>query len=186
MATTTPAFLTNSPVDATSTELSLEEYLRSSYHPDCDFVDGHLEERTMGSVKHGLLQVELGYWFRIRRDEWKIRVISELRTRVSASRIRIPDVCVVPHDAALDEELRTTPALIAIEILSPEDRMNRVIQCLEEFRAMGVANLWLLDPIERIAYTYTASGLRLAEGPRLTVADSPIYLDLPEIFSALD
>jgi hypothetical protein len=28
--------------------LSLEEYLRTSYHPDCDFVDGHLEERNLG------------------------------------------------------------------------------------------------------------------------------------------
>ncbi|MGD0796795.1 MAG: Uma2 family endonuclease [Acidobacteriaceae bacterium] len=186
MAATTPALLTDSPARAATAPLSLEEYLRTSYHPDCDFVDGYLEGRDMGGTKHGPLQMELGHWFISRRKEWKIRVVSELRTRVSATRVRLPDLCVVPEDAALKEELRTTPALIAIEILSPDDRMNRVIQRLEEFLAMGVPNLWLLDPMERVAYTYTSTGLKLVQGPRLAVADSPIYLDLPEVFAALD
>jgi hypothetical protein len=28
--------------------LSLGEYLQTKYRPDCDFVDDHLEERTVG------------------------------------------------------------------------------------------------------------------------------------------
>jgi Uma2 family endonuclease len=166
--------------------MSLEEYLRTSYHPDCDFVDGHLEERNMGGTKHGLLQMELGFWFRSRKNEWKIRVIGELRTQVSADRVRLPDVAVVLDDDALAEDLRRTPPLIAIEIMSPDDRINRVIRRLEDFLAMGVPNVWLLDPMERVGYILTASGLRLVEGPRISLPDSPIYLDLPEIFSALD
>jgi Uma2 family endonuclease len=178
------------PVETSSsaamTQLSLEEYLHTSYHPDCDFVDGRIEERNVGETKHGLLQVEVAFWFRTHKSEWNIRVITELRTRVGRTRIRIPDVTVARDDEAMREQVRTTPPLIAIEILSPEDRMNRMIVRLEDYLAMGVENLWMLDPLERIAYTYTSTGLRLAEGPRLTVADSPIYLDLPEIFSALD
>ena len=30
------------------TLISIEDYLSSSYEPDCDFVDGHLEERNGG------------------------------------------------------------------------------------------------------------------------------------------
>ena len=86
----------------------------------------------------------------------------------------------------MHEPVRTTPPLIAIEILSPDDRMNRVIRRLEDFLGMGVQNVWLLDPIERVAYTLTAEGLRLVDGARIGIADSPIYLDLPEIFAALD
>jgi Uma2 family endonuclease len=86
----------------------------------------------------------------------------------------------------MKEQIRTTPTLVAIEILSPEDRMNRVILRLKDFLGMGIEHVWLFDPLERVAYTYTASGLKLAEGARLTIADSPIYLDLPEVFSALD
>jgi Uma2 family endonuclease len=171
---------------AASTQISLEEYLRTSYRPDCDFIDGQIEERNVGETKHGLLQVELGFWFRSHRDEWKIRVISELRTRVSKNRVRIPDISVAYDDDAIKEQVRITPPLVAIEILSPEDRINRIIVRLQDYLSMGIENLWVLDPIERIAYTYTSTGLKLVEGPRLTIPNSPIYLDLPEIFSALD
>lgn len=166
--------------------ISIQQYLATSYHPDCDFVDGHLEERNMGGTKHGLLQMQLGYWFISHQKEWNIRVVSELRTRTGATRVRLPDVAVVTNDEAINEELRVTPPLIAIEILSPDDRMHRVIVRLEEFLQMGVSNVWLLDPVERVGYTLSDAGLKLAQGPRLTVPNSPIYVDLPEVFAALD
>jgi Uma2 family endonuclease len=176
------------PVDTslvTAAQLSLEEYLHTSYRPDCDFVDGSIEERNVGEREHSILQIALGAWFFNRRSEWRIVVMSEQRTRVAENRVRLPDVCIVSSDAPF-ERVTLTPPLIAIEILSAEDRMNRVILRLDDFLKMGVPNLWLLDPIERIAYTYTAAGLKLHDSPRLLVAASPIYLDLPEIFAALD
>jgi len=185
MAASAQTILPSSPPPAEAKRISLEEYLRTSYQPDCDFVDGELEERNMGEREHSVLQIALGAWFFNRRSDWRIVVMSEQRTRVSADRIRLPDVCVVSSDAPF-EKVTLTPPLIAIEILSPEDRIHRVIQRFDDFLQMGVANLWLLDPIDRTAFIYTKDGLRLAEGPRLTIPDSPIYLDLPEIFSALD
>jgi Uma2 family endonuclease len=186
MATTHSAIPLRATPPVPEEPLSLEEYLATSYHPDCDFVDGHIEERTVGETKHGLLQMQIGFWFISRRAEWGVRVISELRTRTDPARIRIPDISVVREDHALREQVRITPAPIAIEILSPEDRLNRMIIRLQEFLAMGVPNVWLRDPVERVAYTLTSDGLKLADGPRLIVAESPIYLDLPEIFAALD
>ena len=164
---------------------SLEEYLLTSYNPDCDFVDGHIEERNMGELEHSTVQIAVGAWFFNHRADWRIRVASEYRTRVSEFRVRIPDVSVFFHSDPA-EKVRTTPPLIAIEILSPDDRMNRVIKRLEDFLAMGVQNVWLLDPMERVAYTLTVEGLRLVDGARISVPDSPIYIDLPEVFSALD
>ena len=35
------------------TLISVEEYLSTSYHPDCDYVDGELEERNVGEYSHG-------------------------------------------------------------------------------------------------------------------------------------
>jgi Uma2 family endonuclease len=165
--------------------LTLEEYLHTVYEPDCDFVDDHIEERNLGETAHGLIQMELGFWFRSRRDEWKVRVISELRTRVGPSRVRIPDVSVVFDDTALVERVRQTPPLIAIEIMSPEDRMSRVVKRLDDFIRMGIENIWLLDPQERVAYTYSKFGLKLCEEGRLEVAGTPIFLDVPAIFAAL-
>ena len=166
--------------------MTLEEYLRTSFHPDCDFVDGRVEERTLGETKHGLLQMELGFWFRSRRGEWKIRVISELRTRVSKTRVRIPDITVAYDDSAIAERVRTTAPLIAIEVLSPEDRIPRVVTRLADFWGMGIRNIWLLDPEERAAFTYTDAGLKPFGGTRLEIAGTPIHLDLPELFDGLD
>ncbi len=165
--------------------IPMEEYLRTSYHPDCDFVDGVLEERSMGELEHSIMQIALGAWFFAHRAEWKIRVASEYRTKVSASRIRLPDISVFAHDG-LNEQVRVTPPLLCIEILSPDDRIPRVVRRLQDFLAMGVPNLWLIDPIERAAFTYTEGGLRLVEEDRLAISGSPIYLDLAELFSALD
>jgi Uma2 family endonuclease len=166
--------------------ISLDEYLHTSYHPDCEFIDGFLEERNVGEVIHGLLQIEVGYWFRSRSSEWNIRVIAELRTQVSESRVRLPDITVAYNDAAMTEQVRKTPPLIAIEVLSPSDRIARVLVRLEDLWRMGIRNIWVLDPVDRAALVYTENGLSMVEAERLTVANSPIYLDLKEVFSALD
>ena len=73
--------------------LTLEEYLHTAYHPDCDFVDGFLEERNMGGTKHSVLQGQLTFWF-LSHAEWKVRALPELRTRVATTRVRLPDVSV--------------------------------------------------------------------------------------------
>lgn len=168
-------------------QITMEEYLHTTYHPDCDFVDGHLEERNMGGTRHSRLQMQLGHWFILHEEEWNVCAMSELRTKVSATRIRLPDVTVANYDAALnEEEVRTTPPFIAIEILSPDDRINRVVLCLKDLLNMGIPHIWLLDPIERVGFVYTYAGLRLVEEPILTIPGSPIFLDLPRIFSTLD
>ena len=47
-----------------TTLIPIEEYLSTAYRPDCDFVDGELEERYFGEFDHSALQVELAFWFR--------------------------------------------------------------------------------------------------------------------------
>ena len=37
------------------TLISVEDYLASCYEPDCDFVDGHVEERNVGEWDHSRL-----------------------------------------------------------------------------------------------------------------------------------
>jgi Uma2 family endonuclease len=108
----------------------------------------------------------------------------ELRARISATRFRVPDVCVRYADAPREKVL-TTPPLIAIEILAPEDHLPHVLERLEDYHAMGVSNIWLIDPGKRAAYVFDLNGL----GPntmRLEVPSSGIFVSLPEIFSTLD
>ena len=50
--------------------VSVREYLSSSYDPDCDYVDGVVEERNLGEKDHSSLQMAVAAYFYARRKEW--------------------------------------------------------------------------------------------------------------------
>lgn len=171
---------------ATSTTLiSLEEYLQTSYKPDCDFVDDHLEERNEGKFEHSRVQALLAAWFVGHEKPWGFIVATEQRTQVSAKRVRIPDVCLIHADAPR-EDITKTPQVLCIEILSPEDRLARTTKVLDDFAAMGVQHLWIIDPYERVGYIYEPGGRLQLVSERLAIPETPIYLELPSLFAALD
>jgi hypothetical protein len=37
---------------ATATRIPIEQYLRTSYEPDADFIAGEIEERNLGEYDH--------------------------------------------------------------------------------------------------------------------------------------
>jgi Uma2 family endonuclease len=169
----------------TTALLSIEEYLRTEYRPDCDFVDGELEERNVGELDHNRIQLLVASWFLNHEQEWNIESIPEQRTRVSKSRVRIPDVCLVSRDISV-EQVSVTPQLLCIEVLSPEDRLSRITKRMDDFAAMGVRNLWIIDPQQRIGYIYSPPDNLKLVTERLTIPETPIYLDLPALFAGLD
>ena len=78
----------------TETFVSVEEYLKTSYEPECDYVDGEVQERNVGERDHSILQREFIFFFRQRQQLWKVFVFPDQRVQVSATRFRAPDVCV--------------------------------------------------------------------------------------------
>ena len=165
--------------------LSIEEYLRTSYKPDVHFVDGHIEERNLGEFEHASLQAAIAGWFWPRRLDWAIFPVVEQRIQIDSSRVRICDVVLL--DAQWKRQpVVTTPPLVCIEILSPEDRLSRAKVVLADYLAMNVQNIWLIDPIYRAAWVFDVTGLHEADPTRLVVADTPIHLNLTEAFAALD
>jgi Uma2 family endonuclease len=165
--------------------VSVEEYLSTSYRPDCDYVDGEVRERNAGEYPHSDLQGCLVAWFWNRQRDWKIRVLPEQRIRVSARRFRIPDVCVLRRDQPI-EPVFTQPPLICIEILSKDDRLRDMHERVDDYLAFGVPNVWILDPVLRKAYVCTPSGFNEPEDGILQVAESPIRIPLAEVFAELD
>src|SRR5215468_8783215 len=103
---------------ATGSLMSVKEYLSTSYHPDCDYVDGVLEERNVGDVDHSDLQSEIVYQLRARRREWGVWAAVEQRVQVSPTKFRVPDVCVVLGGKP-KEKILHTPPFVCIEVLSP-------------------------------------------------------------------
>ena len=46
---------------AIATQMTVEEYLRTSFDPDCEYVDGEVLERNVGETDHGL-DTAAPYW----------------------------------------------------------------------------------------------------------------------------
>ncbi len=169
---------------AIPTALSIDEYLRTSYHPDVSFVDGELEERKVGEFDHGYLQGLLFAWFLERRAGLRAFPVVEQRIRVASSRIRICDIAVVT--AGRREQVTSTVPLVCIEVLSPEDRLSRAEKVLADYLKMGVPNIWLIDPYRRAAHFYNSDGLHTAADNILRLAGTDVALEMDTIFEALD
>jgi Uma2 family endonuclease len=165
--------------------VAVEEYLKTSYDPDCDYVDGRIEERNLGEYDHGYLQMLVCALFHANREAWGVKVIPELRTRVSGTRFRIPDVSVQRLDAPR-EQIPTHPPLIAIEILSPEDRLSRFQVRIDDYLEFGVENIWILDPETRRVWTADRAGMHLVQNGELSVPGTPIRVVLHDLFADLD
>ena len=163
----------------------LEEYLSTSYEPDCEFDGGVVVERNVGEFEHSFLQTVLATIFTNNMDEWGVFGLTEQRIRITGQKYRIPDVCVLRVGAAADDIL-TQPPLIAIEIMSPEDTLRRTAQKAAEYRAFGIAHVWVIEPNARVAYRGTEAGLERVPEGELYVPGTPIVVRTAELFARLD
>lgn len=164
---------------------TVREYLRTSWSPDREFVDGRIQERNLGEKDHSLIQRYLTFLFMLKRAEWDVEVFPELRTQTRARNFRVPDVLVVRAGEKFERYV-TQPPLIAIEILSPEDSVRAMQSKADEYSSFGVENIWIIDPEPRIAYLYTGSALEEVRSGELTVAGTEIRVPLSEMFAELD
>ena len=166
---------------ASRTLISVEEYLRTSYRPDCDYVDGEVLERNVGEKDHSSLQKKILLYLGVRESQLGICVFPEQRVQVSATRFRIPDVCVTLGEPA--EQIFTKPPFICIEVLSPEDRWPRIQQRIDDYLSMGVPDVWVLDPATKTAYSVTPVQPAAKATGVLQTQNPAIELPLSEIFT---
>jgi len=177
MATTHPTHLTHF--------VPVEEYLNTTYRPDVDYVDGEIEERNLGEFDHADLQTEILTLLRNHQKDWGVRVVAETRTRVSPTRFRIPDICVL--SATLERErIITHPPLLCVEVLSPRDTLKATRKRIQDFLDMGVKVVWIFDPETRIVHICTASSTTEHKRGILRVEGTKIRLSIEEAFATLD
>jgi Uma2 family endonuclease len=164
---------------------TVREYLRSTWSPDREFVEGRVEERNLGEKEHSILQRFLTVLFHVNRIEWGVEVFPELRTQTQSRRFRVPDVLVTRAGEKFERYI-TQPPLIAIEILSPEDTLSAMQAKAAEYRDFGIENIWIIDPAARLVYRYTGAALDEVKAGELQVSETPIRIDVREMFAELD
>src|SRR4051812_20078277 len=166
---------------ATGTLVSVEQYLNTTYRPDCDYVDGEVLERNVGEKDHSELQTELVIYLGSLRKQYGIHVFVEQRVQILPTRFRVPDVCIVlgrrPSTAILRE-----PPFLGVEILSKDDGFVEMEGRINDYLQFGVPNIWVIDPRTRKARIYNASGSEEVRNGILTTSDAVITVSLSELY----
>ena len=163
--------------------ISVSEYLHTSYQPDCDYVDGVIEERNLGELDHAEVPRALILWLSQHEREWGIRTVPEIRVQTSPTRFRVADICIVSV-AVPREQIMKTPPVAIVEVMSSEDRIPRYSVRLEDYRKMGVRNIWVIDPASRKGYDCSAGSW--TETISFAASDTPIRIDLAALFASID
>ncbi len=167
---------------ATSTHISLLEYLRTTYRPDREFVDGEVLERNAGKWEHARVQALLASWFGSQEKVWSVKVATEQRLQVSPTRVRIPDVMLVSRGP--QPEVTVDPPVLVVEILSPDDTYTDTQSRSADYLNMGVRAVWIIDPASRTGRQ--CIGDAWIAGETLEVPGTSIQVNLSKLFADLD
>ena len=169
---------------ATATLVSVEEYLGMSYRPDREYLDGRIVERNLGDRNHSDWQMAVSAKLYNRRVELGVHVFPEQRIRISPTRYRVPDICVVSGPKP-DELVFTRPPFLCIEILSKDDRAEDVQDCIDDYLGLGVPYVWVINPRSCRAWIHTSEGSHEAKDGLLRTQNPEIIVPLDEILAAL-
>ena len=170
---------------ATPVLIPVQEYLETTYRPDCDYINGEVKERNVGEKKHATIQGLLWAVFHAHRKSWRLRAFTEQRVQTGPHNYRIADVCVL-HVGEPDEPIVHSAPLICIEILSRGDTLGDMQERVDDYVAMGVGNIWLFDPIRRRAWTADAQGIHPLHAQEFTIHNTPVCVPLADLYAELD
>jgi len=166
---------------AAAKQISVTEYLNTTYRPDRDYVDGEVLERNLGEYEHSRPHGMIYAYLFNREKEWRIRVVPEQRVQVKPTRFRIPDVSLVLEGSPVESIIRHPPFL-CIEILSKDDSFTSIVERLDDYLAMGVANIWVIEPQTRRGYSYSSNGFAEATDGILRTSNPDLAVPLNALF----
>jgi Uma2 family endonuclease len=166
---------------STKTQIRSEDYLRMTFEHDAEFVHGEIVERCMPDEIHSAIQFLILLRFGSLINSYPLYPRPEIRMKVTRNAYRIADIAVFAgsHPPAIPR----TPPLVVVEIISKDDRYLDLMQKLEEYRAWGVPNIWVIDPSTRRFSMYTELGLQNVSS--LSLSDYPFQLTPAELFADL-
>jgi Uma2 family endonuclease len=161
--------------------ISVEEYLKTSYSPDREYRDGLVLERNVGDKEHSRLQARLAHYLGQRRKQWNIEVYTELKVQVEAKWFPLPDVCVymLPD---FEGHYPSKPPDLWVEILSPSDIAQDVVEKTRRLLAGGVPHVWIINPATLTNEFHSAAGIQQS-ADILVVPGTPIEIKLSDVMA---
>ncbi len=173
--------------------MTAEELLRLPNEPvRHELIRGELITMTPAGFGHGALVLRIAgpLWQHVESNRLGLVLAAETGFRLESQpdTVRAPDVSFVRRERVPEGSLPTTffagaPDL-AVEVLSPDDRVFEVEQKIADWLAAGAAAVWVVNPktrtvtvhrpgaaIETLSVHDTLGGADVVPGFRLPVAD---------------
>jgi Uma2 family endonuclease len=164
-------------VMSTTALIPVEQYLRHSEKPNCEYKEGVLYPKALPTKFHSIIQRVLMTLL----QNQGVQAFPELTVRISPTRYLVPDIAVAGD---FPGPYATEPGLLCCEILSPEDHLGAMLGKCEEYRAWGVPFCWVIDPVKRTTWEYHSASE--PERVTATLRAGELSVSLEAMFSALD
>ena len=138
---------------ASAPRISLEEYLRSRYEPECELIGGELFQKPTGTREHMRMERRLADL--LARDERAGlgEVIHELSV-LRGDEVRIPDLVFARPGAQFQNGILIDAPVLCVEMLSPSQRPSELFAKCEVYHTWGVPYCWIIDPAKKLAWEY--------------------------------
>jgi Uma2 family endonuclease len=138
---------------------TLEEFLLAPVE-QMEWVDDQLVEKTGMTVKHGKIQLDLGFHWKshVRSSGLGGEVFTEAPCQ-TISRGRRPDVSyATPDFVAQMGDAASAPQSFSLvaEIVSPTDEAEMIFSKAQEYLQSGCQEVWLVMPENRYVFVMTA------------------------------
>jgi Uma2 family endonuclease len=130
---------------------------------------GKMSMTIEGSFNHSLLQAKLAsLFFSLRRFKAAIKLsldVSQLgelsQFQIKATEALEPDVCVYPNTITPDYDIlkMSEMPLLAIEILSPRQSLEELLDKFKVYFALGIKSCWLVIPPLESVTVYSSDNM---------------------------
>ena len=143
-------------------EFATEADLAKAGKPTCELINGTLVEKAMGDAE-SIVGMNVGRLLGIHVAAGDLGVVMGEAgfIRLGKGMVRAPDVTFIPWENLPNEEYpdeafwAVAPGLV-VEVLSPSNTPEEIVQKLKEFFAAGCKLAWVLDPASKTAKAYTS------------------------------
>lgn len=132
-----------------------------------ELIDGVVVMSPSPFPEHGEISWEIAGQLRdFAQQGGDIRVFPDIDVKLASGKVYRPDIAVYRAER-LRGNIRhlSTPADLAIEILSPGSKPLDLITKRDDYERFGVAEYWVVDPVTCKARVWRRVGAHLAEAP---------------------
>lgn len=171
-----------------------EELYEMGYPGPCELIDGRIVPMSPAGGEHGLIEFILGAaltnFVRQRKLGWVTGGEVGIYTRHNPDRVRGADIAFISKQRSAQPPakkfLDLAPDLV-VEIISPTDRWADMRQKISEYFAIGVTQVWIIEPELRtvLVYSSPSASTTLSESDTLHGAGTLEGFSLPvgELFA---